>query len=297
MAGPPWINPERQQGLALRNGDVWISAPAKSGTNWMMNIVYQLLSGGDGSFDSIYRVVPWPEFVEQPGQTAEAMQARVAAMPVDKRRALKSHSTPPQLPFVKAGSGQDVKYVVVCRNPEEAMVSFKVFLDQHTDAFFDLWKVPRAAMTRPTYDAFYREVVDPRGMQGMFFGFMASWWALRHEPNVLLVHFADMKRDLKGVTRKVASFLGVEPTEAQWAAIELHTSFGWMKENEAKFEDIAYAPVPVLKVGSMLRKGATGAAHEDGMTPELAAHLRTAGSRILTDTAAMTWFYQGGPLP
>jgi len=297
MAGPPWINPERQQGLELRDGDVWISAPVKSGTNWMMNIVYQLLSGGDGSFDKIYRVVPWPEFVEQPGQSADAMRARLAAMPTTQRRAMKSHSTPPQLPFVKAGSGKDVKYVVVCRNPEEALVSFKIFIDQHTDAFFDLWKMPRAAMARPTFDSFYREIVDPRGMQGMLYGFMASWWPLRHEPNVLLVHFADMKRDLKGVTRRVAAFLGVEPTEAQSAAIALHTSLDWMKENEAKFEDLVYAPVPVLNVGSMMRKGAAGAAHEDGMTPELAAHLRAAGTRILTDASAMTWFYEGGPLP
>ena len=68
---PPWINPERAQGVALRDGDIWISVPAKSGTNWMMNIVHQLLTGGDADFDSIYSVVPWPEFVERPGQPAQ----------------------------------------------------------------------------------------------------------------------------------------------------------------------------------------------------------------------------------
>ena len=30
-----------------------------------------------------------------------------------------------------------MKYIVVCRNPEEALVSFKVFLEMHTDAFYD----------------------------------------------------------------------------------------------------------------------------------------------------------------
>jgi hypothetical protein len=25
-------------------------------------------------------------------------------------------------------------------------------------------------------------------MQDMFFGFVAAWWPLRHEPNVLLLH-------------------------------------------------------------------------------------------------------------
>jgi len=63
----------------------------------------------------------------------------------------------------------------------------------------------RAAMTRPDFGSFYREIIDARGMQGMMFGFIAAWWPLRHEKNVRFFHFADMKRDLAGSTRKVAS--------------------------------------------------------------------------------------------
>jgi len=296
MAGPPWINPERQQGIEPRDGDIWISVPAKSGTNWMMNIVHQLLTGGDADFDSIYHVVPWPEFVERPGQPAKEVHDRIAAMPRGKRRAFKSHAAPPDLSFVKVGSGRDTKYIVVCRNPEESLVSFKIFLDEHTDAFYDLWKMPRAAMCRPDFGTFYREVIDPRGMQGMFFGFIAGWWPLRHEPNVLLMHFADMKKDLQGSTRKVAAFLGIEPTAAQWATINAYASFEWMKRNEDKFETVVNTPVPVLERGSMVRKGKAGAAHEDGMTPEIASHLRAFGSHILTDPSAMKWFYEGGKI-
>jgi len=294
---PPWIDAERQHAIELRDGDIWISVPAKSGTNWMMNIVHQLLTGGDSDFDSIYRVVPWPEFVERPGQPVEEVAARLAAMPRDKRRAFKSHAAPPELPFVKAGSGKDVKYIVVCRNPEEALVSFKVFLDQHTDAFFDLWQVPRAAMTRPTFEAFYREVVVPRGMAGMFFGFPAAWWPLRREPNVLLMHFADIKRDLTGALRKVGKHIGVEPPAAQWPKIEQYVSFEWMKKHEDRFETMPYTPVRVLEVGSMMRKGKVGAAHEDGMTPAISAEVRAFGSHILSDAAALKWLYEGGPLP
>jgi len=60
-------------------------------------------------------------------------------------------------------------------------------------------------MTRPDFGSFYREIIDARGMQGMMFGFIAAWWPLRHEKNVRFFHFADMKRDLAGSTRKVAS--------------------------------------------------------------------------------------------
>jgi hypothetical protein len=297
MAGPPWIDPTRQHGLEARDGDVWISAPAKSGTNWMMNIVHQLHSGGDDSFESIYHVVPWPEFVERPGQSAPEVHDRVAALPRDRRRAFKSHAAPPDLPFFRAGGDKDVKYVVVCRNPEEALVSFKVFLDQHTDAFFGLWQVPRGALTRPSFAEFYAEVFAPRQMAGMFFGFAAAWWALRHEPNVLMLHFTDMAKDLQGATRKVAAFLGIEPTPAQWAKVNEHASFAWMKKHESKFETVIGAPVQVLETGAMIRKGQTGKQHEDGMTPQIAADLRAAGSRILSEPGALAWLYGGGALP
>lgn len=296
MAGPPWLNPETQQRVVARDGDIWISAPVKSGTNWTMNIVHQLLTGGDASFESIYSVVPWPSFVERPGQSPQEILDRIEAMPASRRRAIKTHAAPPEMPFIKAGTGKDVKYLVVCRNPEEAVVSFKIFLDQHTDAFYDLWKVPRPAMTRPDFDAFYREVFDPRGMQGMLFGFLASWWPLRHEKNVRLMHFADMKRDLPGSIREIADFLGIAPSAAAWARIDEYTSFDWMKRNEQKFDTLPNTPVRVLEPGGMMRKGKAGASREDGMTDEIAQHLRAVGSKILSDEAALRWFYGGGAI-
>jgi len=296
MAGPPWLNPETQKGVVARDGDIWISAPVKSGTNWTMNIVHQLLTGGDASFDSIYSVVPWPSFVERPGQPPQEILDRIEAMPASRRRAIKTHAAPPEMPFIKAGTGKDVKYLVVCRNPEEAVVSFKIFLDQHTDAFYDLWKVPRPAMTRPDFGAFYREVFDPRGMQGMLFGFVASWWPLRHEKNVRLMHFADMKRDQRGSIREIADFLGIAPSTAAWAKIDEYTSFDWMKRNEEKFDTLPNTPVRVLESGGMMRKGKAGASREDGMTDEIAQHLRAVGSKILSDEAALRWFYGGGAI-
>ena len=126
---------------------------------------------------------------------------------------------------------------------------------------------------------------------------MASWWTLRHEPNVLLLHYADIKRGGAKVLRRISDFLGTTPTEAQWAMIEKHASFDWMKTHQIKFETFSHAAVPVLESGAMIRKGQTGAAHEDGMTKEIAAQLRAFGSKIVTDPVALAWLYEGGPLP
>ncbi len=296
-AAPPWIQPEIQQQIKWRDGDIVISVPAKSGTTWTMNIVHQLLTGGTEDFQDIYAEVPWIEFLGHPEQPFQDVLDRVEAMPTDRRRAFKTHSAPPAVPFFEDRSGKDVKYVVIFRNPEEALVSFRPFIDLHTDEWFDLWQVPREALCRSDFPSFYYDVIDAKGMQGMFFGFLAAWWALREAPNVLFLHFNDMKRDHEATIRKIAEFLGIEPSPEQWPAILKYTSFPWMKQFEDRFEAKTAGKVPILKSGAMIRKGQAGQAKSDGMTDEIALHLREVGSQIFSDPAAIKWFYEGGSLP
>ncbi|SFI62287.1 sulfotransferase domain-containing protein [Albimonas pacifica] len=296
-AGPPWIDPGIQSRIAWRDGDVVISVPPKSGTTWTMNIVHQLLAGAPSEFRDIYEEVPWIEFLAHPGETPQDVADRVAAMPATARRAFKTHSAPPDAPFLAPGSGRDVKYVVVFRNPEEAIVSFRPFLEQHSDAWFALWGMPREALCRPDFPRFYAEVVDAHGMQGAFFGFLAAWWPLRHEPNVLFLHFSDMKRDLEGSVRRIAGFLEVEPDAQTWPRVLEHASFAWMKRHEDKFEARSAGEVRILEAGAMIRKGETGQAAAEGMTPEISRHLREVGGRICPDPQAVAWLYEGGPLP
>ena len=60
-----------------------------------------------------------------------------------------------------------------------------------------------------------------------------SWWAIRHLPNLLLVHFADLKADPEGEIRRIAAFLGVPIYPDRWPAILEHCSFEWMKRHAA----------------------------------------------------------------
>lgn len=296
-AGPPWIRPDMQQQIDWRDDDIVISVPAKSGTTWTMNIVHQLLTGGRADFDDIYAEVPWLEFVGDPQQTPQQIVERINAMPRHQRRAFKTHSAPPAVPYFAEGTDKKVKYIVVFRNPEEALVSFRPFIARHTEQWFDLWQVPRVALCRDDFPSFYNEVIDAKGMQGMFFGFMAAWWPLRHAPNVLFLHFADMKHDHQGVLRRIAEFLDVQPDPQQWANIVEYTSFEWMKQHEDKFEASTVATVPILQRGAMIRKGLAGQAKSDGMTDEIAAHFRAIGEQIVGDPVALDWYYAGGELP
>ena len=61
-----------------------------------------------------------------------------------------------------------------------------------------------------------------------------SWWEIRHLPNVKLVHFSNLKRDMPGEIRRIASFLEIPVNETRWDAILEHCSFDWMKKNATR---------------------------------------------------------------
>lgn len=296
--GPPFIQPGIQPLIKWRDGDVVISVPPKSGTTWTMNIVHQLLTGGTSDFRDIYEEVPWAELLNYPGETFEQVVGRIDAMPQGTRRGFKSHSAPPAVPYFEPGSSPKVKYVVVFRNPEEALVSFWPFMAKHSDDWFALWGIPPQAVRRPDFPSFFSDIIEAQGTHAHgFFGFLEAWWPLRHNDNVLFMHFSDMKRDHEGSIRKIAKFLDVQPTEEQWPKILEYTSFAWMKEHEDKFEAAHAAKIPILTRGAMIRKGEAGKAKADGMTEEIAAKIRAVGEETCSDPAALEWFYCGGECP
>ncbi len=54
---------------------------------------------------------------------------------------------------------------------------------------------------------------------------MRSWWEVRRLPNVLMVHYADLKADLPSQMRRIAEFLEISVDEAQWDTIVEHCTF------------------------------------------------------------------------
>ena len=66
-----------------------------------------------------------------------------------------------------------------------------------------------------------------------FWDNVSSWLALRHLPNVLTLHFADLKADLPGQARRIADFLDIEVQADKWPVILEHCSFDYMKRHAA----------------------------------------------------------------
>ena len=62
-----------------------------------------------------------------------------------------------------------------------------------------------------------------------FFQTVASYWAERHRPNFLLVHFNDLLSDRDGEMRRIAAFLGIEIHPAVWPSLVEAASFERMR--------------------------------------------------------------------
>ncbi|MGH6896209.1 MAG: sulfotransferase domain-containing protein [Geminicoccaceae bacterium] len=82
---------------------------------------------------------------------------------------------------------------------------------------------------------------------------VASWWAIRHLPNVLFLHFADLRPDLPGQIRNVAAFLEIRLDEEAFDAAVRHCSFDYMK---------AHADKSAPHGGSLLHGGARTFIHQ-----------------------------------
>ena len=58
-----------------------------------------------------------------------------------------------------------------------------------------------------------------------------SYWDHRHLPNILFVHYNDLKADLEGEMRRIARFLEIEVPEEKWPTLSEAATFAAMKRD------------------------------------------------------------------
>lgn len=116
-----------------------------------------------------------------------------------------------------------------------------------------------------------------------------SWFDCRHLPNVLLLHDADMRADTPAAIAKIASYLGLERTAEQLAAVHERTSLdriraeGYLHLNPTNFEG---------GFDTFFFKGTNGR-WQDEITPENLALYDAACERALTPECR-AWMEKGG---
>jgi hypothetical protein len=112
-------------------------------------------------------------------------------------------------------------------------------------------------------------------------------WARRHRPNIVLVHYDELLRDLEATMRRLAARLDITVPEPTWPAIVADARFEAMRE---RAEDTAPDPADILKDRArFFRRGSSGAGGEV-LSPDEMAHY-DARIRILAPPDVVTWLH------
>ena len=277
---------------APRNDDIIIASAPKCGTTWMQQIVSSLVFR-DPEVRALPMVSPWVEARFR--FTAEQMRGLLAAIP--HRRFLKTHLPLDSLPLY-----DEVKYIHVARDGRDAAMSmhnhFSGFSKAHLALLDEIGRndpaIAAPYQPPPPDPALYfrqwlvagtskRPAEGPR--RPHFFDIEVSYWAERKRANLLLVHYADLSRDLGAEMRRIADFLEIEIDDALWPSIVQAARFESMR---AAGDALMPFTKDMLVEGSkrFFNKGVDGR-WQGVLTPDdLAQYARRAHERLGKNLAA-----------
>ena len=240
-AGPAWPKKTRElhshhfdstiwNDFVFRPDDIIISTYAKSGTTWMQQIVAQMLLGPDPTLE-VAEMSPWLDLRVPPKEVKlPVVEAQT------HRRFLKTH-----LPVDALVFSPNAKYIYIGRDARDVVWSM---YNHHVNANALWYEALNDTPGRvgppiepPPADirTYWHQWLERDGFPfWSFWENAATWWAVRGLPNVHFVHFTNLKRDLQGEMRKIATCLDLHVEEADWPRILEYCSFEWMKQNATK---------------------------------------------------------------
>ena len=214
----------------FRDDDIIVATYAKSGTTWMQQMLAQMMFGPDPEL-AVADMSPWLDLRVPPKEVKlPAVEAQT------HRRFLKTH-----LPVDALVYSPRAKYIYIGRDGRDVVWSM---YNHHVNANA-LWHQALndtpgrvGPPIEPPPADIRRYFVDWLMRDGHpfwpFWKNVRSWWAIRGLPNLMFVHYEDLKRDMAGEMRAMAKFLDITVDEAKWPKILEYCSFDWMKANATK---------------------------------------------------------------
>lgn len=241
------LDSTRWQHYQPRDEDIIIATSYKSGTTWMQEIVRQLIFCGqpytpERDDVALAKISPW---LEQRLFPLEEVLNRIEAQ--QHRRFIKTHLALDGLPFFA-----QVKYIVVGRDARDVAMSMWNHYAGFVDGVFEGMKQRFAReedrLPPPPSDihAFWRTWIT-RGRfawerEGYpFWGNLhhtQTWWNYRHLPNIIFVHYNDLKCDLAGEIRRIADFLTLPLAEETLPAILATVTLAAMRERKGRLDEM-----------------------------------------------------------
>lgn len=282
----------RWDGFPFRHGDIVISTRSKTGTTWVQMICALLILQTPRLDQPVGWYSPWIDRLIRP---REDIVARLEAQ--RHRRFVKTHTPLDGIPLDPRAT-----YIVVGRHPLDSAVSLyhqggNINRARQRELAEQLTGQPAPAepdTPRKPARQWLLDWIDndaaPHQQMDSIRGVLwhdADAWARRAEPNIVLLHYADLSADLGGQMRQLAARLGITVPEAAWPDLIEAATFSSMR---AASEQII-GPSQILKrPAEFFRRGASGSGRELLTADELAHYYRRAAELAPPDLLA--WLHR-----
>ena len=212
----------------FRDDDIIIATWGKSGTTWVQQIVAQFIFKGQTVGLPVGDMSMWVDFRLPP---LEVKKPLLEAQ--EHRRFLKTH-----LPVDALVFSPNAKYIYVGRDGRDSVWSTHNHHVNMLDWVYEaLEELPDMGpvIQKPTTDDMREYFHDWFNREGYpfwpFWENVRAWWAVRDLPNVMMLHYQNLKNDMEGEMRKLGEFLECEVDESKWEEMVLHCTFDYMKHN------------------------------------------------------------------
>ena len=249
-------------GFQFRADDIVIATYAKSGTTWTQQIVSQLIFDGAEGLN-VSEMSPWLDLRVPPKE--EKLRAVEAQQ---HRRFLKTH-----LPVNALVFSPKAKYIFVGRDGRDVLWSMYNHHANGNERYYEVLNDTPGRIGPPigkppasVRDYFLTWLERDGHPFWPFWENVRSWWEIRHLPNVMIVHFEQLKKDLPAEIGRIAAFLDIQVSEESFGRIVEHCSFDYMKSHA---ENCAPLGGTLWQGGArtFINKGTNGR-WKDVLTPE-----------------------------
>jgi len=224
--------------------DVFACVYFKSGTNWLMQILVQVIHRGAAEFEHIHDIVPWPDSPDPDYAVALSDETAWKKCPTGLR-VIKTHRELARVPY-----SPEAHYVCVVRDPKDVCVSAHHF-----------FRAEGMGPMTPSIPNFVKYFLSPGFQFYPWAEYLNDYWQIRNRENVLFMTYEEMKTDLKGTVRRVADHLKVDLSEDEVNEVVRRSSFEYMKQVEEKFETGMLLPWSKPR-GAMIRRGERSGSNE-----------------------------------
>lgn len=276
----------RWNGFPFRDDDIIVGTWGKSGTTWVQQIVAQLIfEGAEGI--SVTELAPWLDMSIAPKEEIfEKLEAQT------HRRFIKTH-----LPVDSLVFSPKAKYLYIARDGRDAIWSYYNHHANHTQEAYDMVNslpgMEEHPFEPPNEDIrqYFHDWLDKDGYPiWPYWSHIRSWWEIRDLPNLLLLHFSNLKSDLEGEMRSIARFLDIEADSALWPVLVEHCTFDYMKEHAST----VVGPLEALFKGggkTFINKGTNGRWRDVLTATDIQKYENAANENLSPDCAS--WLATG----